>query len=209
MKVNTGHTKEALALAGGTQAGYVNSSGAIAFTATSVTPTTSPAWTVNQWAGKYVIAGTVYAIIVSNTALALTVDQWYNPATPTGAAGGTPAANTSFVIMGGSAAVNVMAITNTGSFTPVATDTVLSGEQTTNGMGRKQATFSYTTGTSSYQQATTWTYTGSGALTLTGIATFDALTASVGQMLHETAFGSTGTVTANGDQITATQTVTM
>lgn len=209
MKVNTGNTKEALALAGGTQAGYA-STGNQTYTATTVTPAVSPAWTVNQWAGKLVITATqVYGVIVSNSATALTVDQWYNPATPTGAAGTTPAANTAFVILGGAAPANVMALTNTVSFTPAATDTTLSGEQTANGLGRKFATFTYTTGASSYQQATTWTYTGSGAVTLTGIATFDCLTQSAGVMLHETAFGTSATVSANGDQLTATQTVTM
>jgi hypothetical protein len=137
------------------------------------------------------------------------VDQWYNPATPTGAAGTTPASNTAFVILGGAAPANVMAVTNTGRFTPVATDTALSGEQTASGMGRKFGTFAYTTGTSSYQIATTWTYTGAAPLTLTGIATFDVITQSVGQMLHESALGSTATVSANGDQLTVTQTVTM
>lgn len=209
MKVNTGNTKEALALAGGTQIGYVNTSGAITYTATAVTPTTSPAWTVNQWAGKFIIVGAVYGICVSNTATAATVDQWYNPATPTGAAGATPAANTSFAILGGAAPANVMALTNTASFAPAATDTALSGEQTASGLGRKFASFTYTTGTNSYQLAATWTYTGSTLVAITGAATFDVITPSAGVMLHETALASAANVNANGDQATMTQTVTM
>lgn len=211
IKTNVGQTKEALALAGGTQTGYV-SSGNQTYTATTVTPTSSPSWGVNAWAGKLVVtASQVYGVIVSNTATALTVDQWYNPASPTGSAGSTPAANTAFIILGGAAPVNVMALTNTASFTPVATDTSLSGEQTANGLGRKFATFTYTTGTSSYQNSATWTYTGSSAVTLTGAATFDCLTQSSGVMLHESAFsgGSTAVVSVSGDQVTATQTVSM
>lgn len=209
IKVNVGQTKQALCLAGGTQTGYA-SSGNNTWTATTVTPSTSPSWTTNAWAGKLVVAATqVYGVIVSNTATALTFDQLYNPATPTGSAGSTPAANTAFIILGGAAPVNVMAITNTGSFTPAATDTSLSGEQTANGLGRKFTTFTYTTGTSSYQLSATWTYTGSTSVVITGAATFDCLTQSAGVMLHETALSSTATVNANGDQVTLTQTVNM
>lgn len=205
MKVNTGNTKEALTLAGGTQAGTTGSSTAVG--TTSLT-NSGASWTTNQWAGKFVITGGTYGVIVSNTSTALTIDQWYNPTSPTGAAASNPSTG-SYVILGGAAPVDYMALTNTSSFTPSATDTSLSGEQTANGLGRKLATFTYTTGASSYQLAATWTYTGSSPVTITGIGTFDCLTASSGVMLHETALSSSATVSANGDTLTVTQTVTM
>ena len=81
MKVNSGHDKEFLTLAGGTQAG--TSGTATSTTATSLT-NTGASWSTNQWAGKFVVAGTAYGVIVSNTATVLTIDRWYAPATPTG-----------------------------------------------------------------------------------------------------------------------------
>lgn len=212
IKTNIGQDKNALVLAGGTQAGYVNTSGAITYTATSVTPTTSPAWTVNQWSGKFVIAGSVYGVIASNTATALTVDRWLNFATPTGAAGTTPAANTSFGILGGAAPVNWMAITANAT-APAATDTALAGEITTAGGGliRQAATYAHTTGTNTYTLTATFTANASDVLpvTIAKIGTFDTLTSATGIMLHETALSSTATLSASGDAVTITQTVTM
>lgn len=228
MKTDIGQGKQSLALAGGGVAGYVNTSGAVTYSSTTVTPTASPAWTVstssnlgtaNVWTGYIVIAGggvsgaMTYGVIVSNTATVLTIDKWYNPANPTGAAASNPAVNTSFVIVPGNASVFYMALTNTGSFTPVHGDTSLSGEQTTNGLSRQAATFAHTFSASStnntYTLTSTWTYTGSSPVTLTGIGTFDSATSSTGVMFHETALSSSATVSANGDQLTVTQTVTL
>lgn len=211
-KVNSGQDKNALVLAGGTQAGYANSSGAITYTATSVTPTASPAWTVNAYAGKFVIAGTVYGVIASNSATALTVDQWLNPATPTGAAGTTPAANTSFIILGGAAPVNYMALTANSAAT-VATDTTLPGEITTAAGGLKRAvcTYAHTAGTNTYTLTNTFTANGSDTLPVivAKIGTFDTLTPATGVLFHETLLSSTATLSASGDAVTITQTVTM
>lgn len=212
IKVNTGQDKQALCLAGaGTTAGYINTSGAITYTATTVTPTASPSWTVNAWAGRYVFAGTVYGIIVSNTATALTVDRWYNPATPTGAAATTPAANTSFAIFG-SAPVFYMALTaNTSA--PSATDTALTGEITTAGGGliRQAAAYAHTTSATTYTLTGSYTVNGSDTLgpIIHKIGTFDTLTPATGIMLHETVLSADATLSAVGDSLTVTQTVTM
>jgi hypothetical protein len=223
MKVNIGQGKQALALAGGGVTGYVGS-GTITYSSTSVTFAAASGWvassgtnfgTAGVWLGYIVVAGTVYGVVTANTTTVLTVDKWYNPASPTGAAGTTPASNTSFFLMPGNASVFYMALTNTTSFTPAATDTSLSGEQTSNGLGRAAATFAHTFSNSStnntYTLTNTWTYTGSSSVTLTGIGTFDCATASTGIMLHESAFsgGATATLSSNGDQLTCTQTVTM
>ncbi len=215
-KTNIGQGKQALALSGGGVAGYANSSGAITYTATTVTPTASPVWTAstgtnfgtaNVWQGYIVVAGTVYGVITSNTATALTVDRWYNPATPTGAAGSTPASNTSFIIVPGNAPCYWMGI-GTGSV--AITDIALSGEQTTNGLGRAQATFAHTFSNSSanntYTLTNTFTYTGSSSVTLTDIGIFDA--ASSGIPLFTSALSSSATVAASGDAVTVTDTIT-
>lgn len=70
------------------------------FTATTATPTTSPSWAVNTWAGYVVVVGAtpVAGFITSNTATALTVATgWYN-LTSGGGAGSTPASNTAMNI---------------------------------------------------------------------------------------------------------------
>lgn len=216
-KTNIGQGKQALALSGGGVAGYANTSGAITFTATTVTPTTSPSWTAstgtnfgsaNVWQGYVVIAGAVYGVVTSNSATALTVDRWYNPATPTGAAGTTPAANTSFVILPGNAPCYYMAI---GTGAAAVTDIALAGEQTTNGLQRVAATFAHTFSNASanntYTLTNTFTYSTTGSLTLTIIGIFDALTSGI--PLFTSALSSSATVAAVGDAVTCTDTVTM
>lgn len=216
MKTNIGQDKNALVLAGGTQVGNANTSGAITYTATTVTPTTSPAWTTNQWAGKFVVAGAVYGVVASNSATALTVDKWLNPATPTGTAGTVPAANTTFVILGGAAPVNFMALTANAT-APAATDVALAGEIVNAGGGliRQAATYAHTTGTNTYTLTGTYTANSSDVsgiplpVTIAKIGTFDTLTGATGVLLHETALSSTATLSAIGDSLTVTQTVTM
>lgn len=222
-KTDIGQGKQALALGGGGVTGYTNSSNAVTYTATSVTPTASPSWTVsttsnfgsaNVWTGFYCVAGggastaIVYGIITSNTATALTVDRWYNPASPTGAAATTPAANSSFIIIPGNAPAWYMGIT-TG--TVAITDTSLASEETTAGLGRAPATFAHTFSSTVAQNAytltNTFTYTGSGAKVLNAIGIFDALTNGV--PLFTTALSATATVTASGDAVTVTDTITM
>jgi hypothetical protein len=222
-KTDIGQGKQALALGGGGVTGYTNNSGAVTYTATTVTPTASPSWTVsttsnfanaNVWTGFICAAGggtsnaIVYGVITSNTATALTVDRWYNPASPTGAAATTPAANSSFIIIPGNAPAWYMGIT-TGSV--AITDTSLASEETTNGLGRAPATFAHTFSSSSanntYTLTNTFTYTGSSSKVLNAIGTFDA--ASNGVPLFTTALASTATVNASGDTCTVTQTITM
>lgn len=134
--------------------GYVNTSGAVTMAATTVTPTTSPAWTVNQWAGHLVVAPTttganpsfVYGVILSNTATALTIDQWYNLTSTTGAAGTTPANNTSFAILNGQGPAFWLAL-STSTTTEDISDATLASEFTGNfsTTGRWKGSYSQTT----------------------------------------------------------------
>lgn len=209
MKTNVGQDKNALVLAGGTLAG--TTAAATATAATSLT-NTGAAWTTNQWAGKFVIAGSVYAVIISNTATVLTLDRWLNPATPTGAAGATPSATATYVILGGAAPVDFMALT-ANSTAPAATDTTLAGEIATAGGGliRAVCTYAHTLGTNTYTLSNTFTANGSDSLpvTIAKIGTFDTLTPATGVLFHETLLSATATLSATGDSVSITQTVTM
>lgn len=214
-KTDIGQGKQALALSGGSVPGFVGS-GTVTYTATGVTFSAATGWvaststnfgTAGVWTGYIVVAGSVYGVITSNTTTALTVDRWYNAGTPTGAAGTTPASNTAFVIVPGNASCYYMAI---GTGSAAATDTSLSGEQTTNGLARVPATFAHTFSTTSanntYTLTNTYTYTGSSSVTLTIIGIFDA--ASNGIPLFTSALSASATVAANGDQVTVTDTIT-
>jgi hypothetical protein len=226
-KTDIGQGKQALCLAGGGVVGYSNSSGAVTYATSSpwtVTPTTSPSWTAsstsnygstNVWMGYIVVAGggssttpLVMGVCTSNTATALTVDYWRNPATPTTQAS-APAANSPFIIVNGNASCWWMAIST--ATTTAATDTALASELTTNGLARAAATFAHTFSSTSvnntYTLTNTFTYTGSSATTIDSIGIFDA--SSNGIPLFTTVLNSSATVSANGDQVTITETVTM
>lgn len=206
MKVNAGQDKQAKALGAGT----IGFSGTA--TASSATSLTTSGLTSGALVGQLCVAAasgtgpTTYGVITANTTTVITVDRWYNPASPTGAAATTPSATTQFVVVPGQAPVWYMGI-STDSTAPAATDTTLPSEQSTNGLGRAAATYAHTTGASSYTLSNTWTFTGSSSTTLQKIGTFDALTN--GTMLHETALSATATVSASGDTVTVTQTVSM
>jgi hypothetical protein len=94
---------------------------------------------------------------------------------------------------------------------PAAGDTTLTGEIVTGGGGlvRKAGTPAHTTGAASYTITTVFTANGSDSLPVTigkrGI--FDA--ASVGNMVFETLVSPTATLSASGDNLTLTDTVTM
>lgn len=209
-KVNTGNDKLATALANGVTAGYTGT--ATATSATTLTATGTP-WSVNAHAGRFVVAtGNVYGVIISNTSSVLTIDKWYAPATPTGAAASTPSSTAVFVIMTGNAPVFYMALTATAT-APSATDTVLTGEITTasGGLIRQAAAYAHTTGASTYTLTGTYTVNGSDSIpvTIAQMGTFDTLTGATGILLHRTLLSATATLSAIGDSLTVTETVTM
>lgn len=94
---------------------------------------------------------------------------------------------------------------------PAAGDTALTGEITTGGGGliRQAATYAHTGGTSTYTLTGTFTANGSDSLPVTigKMGVFDA--ASVGNMPFTTLISPTATLSASGDILTVTQTVTM
>jgi hypothetical protein len=95
----------------------------------------------------------------------------------------------------------------------VSTDTTLTGEITTAGGGliRKLATYAHTTGASSYSLAATFTANGSDSLpvTVAKIGIFNTLTGATGRMQFETLLSATATLSASGDSVTITDTVSL
>jgi hypothetical protein len=168
-------------------------------------------------------ASTVLGVIVSNTATAITVDQWY--AIPiTGAAGTTPVngAGTAYILPGGSGWLPWVALTTSVS-AAAATDVARTAdglwgdgttggaatETTTNGLARAfvgqggatAPVITPGTTTSTIAFAHTWTYSGSGAVVLGKVVLFNSL-AAAGSLPHfETLLNATGTVNLSGDTI--------
>lgn len=208
-KVNSGNDMQAAQM-GGDVAGYTGTSTS---TPTGTTLTDSGAtWTTNQWAGHMVTAHTgVYGVVVSNTSTVLTIDRWYAPASPGGAAGTTPGATGIYVILPGNAPAWYHAVTADAG-APAAGDTTLASEITTaaGGLKRKLATYAHTGGAASYSLTTVFTANGSDSLpvTLAKMGTFNSVVPATGKMIYESAISPTATLSASGDQLTLTQTVT-
>lgn len=96
------------------------------------------------------------------------------------------------------------------STAPAAGDTTLTAEIATAGGGliRKQVTYAHTTGTNTTTLTGTFTANGSDALpvTIAKIGVFNASTS--GTMGYETLLSATATLSASGDNMTLTETVT-
>lgn len=94
---------------------------------------------------------------------------------------------------------------------PSASNTTLTAEITTGGGGliRAQAAFAHTGGTNTYTLTKTFTANGSDSLpvTIAKIGIFNA--SSAGTMGFETLLSATATLTAVGDNVTVTDTVTI
>lgn len=177
---------------------------ATATTATSLT-CTGKAWTTNIWAGHTVTAGTVYGVVTSNTATVLTVDRWYTPATPGGAAAATPSGTSTFVVVPGAQPAAYLALTENAT-APAAADTVLTGELTAGGLNRALATYAHTAGAATYTLTRTFTSSDATNRTINKYGVFNALTA--GNLVFESSVNVPPTL-ISGDQITLTTTVNL
>lgn len=108
----------------------------------------------------------VYGVITSNTATALTVDQWYNGASSTGAAGTTPSATAPYIILPGQNPASWLCL-SASVFTPSTADNALSsqGAELTGsvGLGRAVAAYAHTAASSTYTLIHLWTASGAGA----------------------------------------------
>lgn len=207
--VNGGLDGMACAMGGDT----VGFAGTATSTSTTSLTMSGATWTSSSYIGHIVTTGVVYGVVTANTGTVLTVDRWYNPALPGGAVGSTPG-NVAFIILPGNAPYWYMAL-DTGVHTPGAGDTALNTEIVTSGGGliRKLATYAHTTSATSYSLAATFIANGSDSLgspvTITNIGIFNTLTGSTGRMQFYTPLSPTATISASGDQLTVTDTVTI
>jgi len=191
---------------GGDVAGASGTSTAI--TATTMTDS-GASWTASAFIGHLVATGTVYGVITANTTTALTIDRWYTPSSPGGAAASTPGTG-NYVILPGNAPVWYMALT-TDTTAEAATDTTLTSEYAVAGGGliRKLAAYAHTTGVTSYTLTAAYTVNGSDTglpRVIAKMGTFNSITG--GNMQFEKLLPTTATMAAVGDQLTITQSIT-
>lgn len=207
-KTNAGNDIQWLQMFG-VAAGETNTS--TGTSATSLTRT-GAGWTVDQWKGFLVVVGNTYGIVTTNSATVLTVDRWYAPGTPGGAAATTPGATSVYTIMPGAGAPAFFLGLSTSVAAVGAGDTTLASEITTVGGGliRKQATIAHTAGASSGTLSATFTANGTDSLPVTvGKVGVSQSLLSGWNNLFQTLLGTTATLSASGDQLTVTDTVTM
>jgi hypothetical protein len=150
------------------ESGTATSTGASNLTNTGAAfPTTvDVTGATGSYAGHIVACGpnaagagsTVYGVIVANTATVLTVDRWVDAGSPF-AAGTTPNGTCKYQILPGHAPAWWLALSTT-AITPAVTDTVLSGELTSGGFSRTNATTrTHTVAAATYSLSVTFTAT--------------------------------------------------
>lgn len=218
---NDGRTQQAVNYGGG-QVGAIGAGTA----ATGTSLTTNLTLVTNAWAGYRVICysttsnNIVWANVISNTnaagASVLTVDRWYNFATPGGAAATTPTTPWAFVLSDGGSVSAWFVALQTANTAPAAVDHGLGAEYTTASGGylRKIAPYALTSGTSPMTYTLTPVFTGNGSDTYP--STFYGIGVNVSMvpsdttlaMKFSTLLNASATVAASGDQLTVTETVT-
>lgn len=188
----------------------VGATGTSTATSSSSLTDSGATFIASGYIGHVVVAAGVFGVITANTGTALTVDRWYTPGSPGGAAGSTPGATSVYVVLPGGAPAWYIALTANAT-APSASDTTLTAEITTasGGLIRKVCPYAHTTGAASYTLTPVFTANGSDSLpvTIAKIGVFNSLTS--GQMLFETLLSATATLSAVGDAITVTETVTL
>ena len=208
-KTNAGLDLEWLNCIGIAVAGYTATS--TATSASTLTDTVStPFVNTTRYVGCAVICGNRYANIISHSSTVLTIDQWYDPAAPGGAAGSTPGATTTYVIIPSALPSAFMGLTANASAVGSG-DTTLPSEITTVGGGliRKLATITRSAGASTGTVAATFTSNGTDSLPVTvakmGIS--PSIKSTVNNLL-QTLLNATATLTTSGDAVTVTDTIT-
>jgi hypothetical protein len=204
----TGYTNrrdwQAKAMGQGPSFAFASATGtATASAATSLTNTGATFPTAGQaLAGSIVVMGAAYGVVLSNTATVLTIDQWYNPASTSGASTTTPTAGV-YVILPGQNPASWLALTADAT-APATTDTTLTSELTTNGFARAVGSYAHTAAATTYTLQKLFTATG--AATINKEAVLGAATGGV--MPFESAETSPPAL-VSGDTLTQTITVTI
>ncbi len=174
------------------------------------------------YTGQVIIAGStavgaVWANIISNTNAGppvLTVDRWYNAATPGGAAATTPVAGPWMISYGRPPSVFMGLTANTTTPGTPSTSTSLTAEITTGGGGliRKICPYAHTPSANTYTLTPVFTANGSDSLPVTiakiGVFLSMVVADTTFTMMFETLLNATATLSASGDQLTITETVT-
>lgn len=175
-----------------------------------------------SYTGQRIIAGSsavgcVWGNVISNTNAAppvLTVDRWYNSATPGGAAATTPVAGPWITLDGVAPAWFMGLSASTTALATPSTNTSLPGEITTAGGGliRQQYTFAHTAGTATTTLTSVATANGSDSLPVTigSEGTFNSMVVgdTTKTMFFNILVSPTATLSASGDQLTTTKTIT-
>jgi hypothetical protein len=205
--------------------GGVQDSGVSTTAPTSTTYTldgkTAPGST-SAYSGQRILAGStavgdVYGIAQSNTNASppvVTVDRWYNAATPGGSAATTPVAGP-WIIPDGPTAVRFMGLSaSTTTLAAPSTNTSLPGEITTAGGGlvRQVCPWAHTASAATTTLTPVYTANGSDSLpvVLGSVGTFSSMVvaATTQTIFFNTLFSATATLSSIGDQLTVTQTIT-
>lgn len=187
---------------------------ATAASATSLTNSGAAFPTAGQGlAGSIVVAVAatsgllVYAVIVSNTSTVLTVDQWYDPTSTSGAASANIASATAkYVILPGQNPASWLAVTSD-AVAPASSDTTLASEATTNGFARAVGSYSHSAAASTYALAHTFTATGS--LTVNKEAVFGACNTTAGGVMPYESAEPTPPALLSGDTLAQTITISI
>lgn len=153
-------------------------------------------------AGQVVVSANRYGVILSNTSTVLTIDQWTDPASTSGASGSSPATGT-YVILPGQNPASWMAVTSDAG-APAASDTTLASEATTNGFARAVGSYSHTAAATTYALIHLWTATGSLTVNKEGI-----LGAANGGVFPFESLEPTPPALLSGDTLQNTVTITI
>lgn len=178
--------------------------------------------------GHVVVAGSsaanlTYGVIISNTGTVLTVDQWHSLTAPETVAT-TPGTTAPYVVLPGGYPAFFMGLSvATRAFN--AADAVLTNDGSTvselwfsgGGLRRRLASWAHTNGTATYTLSNTFTANGSDTLpqTIAKIGIFQhfvnttVTTSNSGIILFQTLLSATATLSASGDNVQITDTVTI
>jgi hypothetical protein len=175
--------------------------------ATSLTDT-GESWTTDQFKGWTVVAEEttntpVYGNIGANSATVLTIDAWKNA---DDSAGTTPGATANYAIYP-TCRARYMGLTENASAAS-ASNTALTGEITTGGLGRALATYAHTGGTATLTLSKLFTSSSTfPAVHRMGLFTASNPTAG-GVMVFESVLNADASL-VSGDTLTVTDTVTL
>lgn len=172
--------------------------------------------------GHMIVMATAYGNIVKNTGTVITVDHWHTFGAPATVAT-TPSSGAYFITPGGSGEFWMGLSVATRAFN--AADAFLTNDGTTiselwfsgGGLNRALASFSHTNGNATYSLAKTYTANGSDTLpqTIAKVGLFQhqvtaaPTTTTSGMMVHMANLASTATLTASGDNVAITDTITV